>query len=193
MEIPNKTLEEVSKEFFSMLSEKDRRLFAAQQALERGYGGISSVHRQYGISINAIRRGQEELRTGTMLGSARQRRVGGGRIATLKQHPELSAHFVTLLEPYIAGSPQDGVLWTDKSDKELQAMLAAAGYSVGLSIVKQLLAENGLGKRTHRKTKTMGEHADRNAQFERIAELRADYQKRGQVVVSMDTKKRVGR
>jgi hypothetical protein len=38
----------------------------------------------------------------------------------------------------------------------------------------------------------MGEHTERNAQFERIAELRGDYQERGSVVLSMDTKKRVG-
>jgi hypothetical protein len=57
MEESTKTVEEISQAFFSALSEKDRRLFAAQQSLERGYGGISSVHRQYGISINAIQRG----------------------------------------------------------------------------------------------------------------------------------------
>jgi transposase len=161
--------------------------------LERGYGGISSVHRQYGISINAIIRGQAELKANTMVASGHQRRQGGGRKGTLKKHPELSAMFARLLEAHIAGDPQNGVLWTDKTDKELQAMLSEeAGFPVGISIVKQLLAENGLGKRKHRKTKTMGEHTERNAQFERIAELREDYHERGQVVLSMDTKKRVG-
>lgn len=79
MEQSTKTLEELSQTFFLSLSEKERRLFAAQQSLERGYGGITSVHRQYGISINAIQRGRRELETGTMLTSDRQRRVGGGR------------------------------------------------------------------------------------------------------------------
>ena len=55
-----------------------------------------------------------------------------------------------------------------------------------------LFFRRSLGKRKHRKTKTMGEHTERNAQFERIAELREDYHERGQVVLSMDTKKRVG-
>ena len=193
MEESPKTLEEISQTFFLSLSEKDRRLFAAQQALERGYGGLSSVHRQYGISINAIQRGRRELQEGTIVPSGRQRRVGGGRRSTLKTRPELSRAFAVLLEPHIAGNPQDGVLWTDKSDTELRIMLQEAGYDVGISIIKQLLAEHGLGKRTHRKTKTMGEHQDRNAQFERIAELRREYQERGSVVLSMDTKKRVGR
>ena len=98
-----------------------------------------------------------------------------------------------LLEPHLAGDPQTGVLWTSKTDTELQAMLQEAGYTVGISVLKQLLAENGLGKRTHRKTMTMGEHTDRNAQFERIGALRTDYQERGQAVLSMDTKKRVRR
>lgn len=193
MDTPTVNLEAISKQLFSILPEKERRLFAAYQALERGYGGISSVHRQYGISINAIIRGQAELKANTMVASGHQRRQGGGRKGTLKKHPELSAMFARLLEAHIAGDPQNGVLWTDKTDKELQAMLSEeAGFPVGISIVKQLLAENGLGKRKHRKTKTMGEHTERNAQFERIAELREDYHERGQVVLSMDTKKRVG-
>jgi hypothetical protein len=79
MEQSSTTLEELSQAFFLSLSEKERRLFAAQQSLERGYGGISSVHRQYGISLNAIQRGRRELQSGTMLTSDRQRRVGGGR------------------------------------------------------------------------------------------------------------------
>lgn len=190
METSSKTIEELSSDFFSILSEKDRRLFAAHQALERGHGGITFVHRRYGISINAIRRGQKELREGTMLSSGRQRRPGGGRKATLKRCPEISATFARILEAHIAGNPQDGTLWTEKSDKELQDLLAGAGYSVGLSIIKQLLADNGLGKRSHRKSKTMGEHIERNAQFERIAELRQDYRERGEVVLSMDTKKK---
>ena len=190
MEKSPKTLEEVSQAFFLSLSEKDRRLFAAQQALERGYGGLSSVHRQYGISLNAIQRGQRELQDGRMPPSDRQRRVGGGRKSILKKRPEISHAFSRLLEPHIAGNPQDGVLWTDKRDTELQEMLAQAGHRVGISIIKQLLAENGLGKRKHRRTKTMGEHQDRNAQFERIAELRADYEQRGDVVLSIDTKKK---
>jgi hypothetical protein len=79
MEQSSTTLAELSQAFFLSLSEKERRLFAAQQSLERGYGGISSVHRQYGISFNAIQRGRRELQSGTMLTSDRQRRVGGGR------------------------------------------------------------------------------------------------------------------
>jgi hypothetical protein len=193
MEETTKTLEEISQAFFSGLSEKERRLFAAQQSLERGYGGISSVHRQYGISINAIQRGRRELQEGTIAPPDRQRRFGGGRKSTLKTRPEISNAFARLLESHIAGNPQDGVLWTDKSDTELRLMLQEAGYDVGISIIKQLLAEHGLGKRTHRKTKTMGEHQDRNAQFERVSELRRDYQERGSVVLSMDTKKRVDR
>lgn len=86
MEQSSTTLEELSQAFFLSLSEKERRLFAAQQSLERGYGGISSVHRQYGISLNAIQRGRRELQSGTMLTSDRQRRVGGGRKKNASPH-----------------------------------------------------------------------------------------------------------
>ena len=140
-------LESISKRLFSILPEKERRLFAAHQALVRGHGGISFIHRQYGMSINAIVRGQAELKAGTMIASGRQRRKGGGRIALLKKYPEISAVFVRLLEPHLAGDPQTGVLWTSKTDTELQTMLQAmlqeAGYTVGISALKQLLAEIG--------------------------------------------------
>ena len=85
MEETTKTLEEISQAFFSGVSEKERRLFAAQQSLERGYGGISSVHRQYGISINAIQRGRRELQEGTIAPPGRQL-VGVMRLARIQRN-----------------------------------------------------------------------------------------------------------
>ena len=45
-------------------------------------------------------------------------------------------------------------------------------------------------KRKALKKKAGGGHINRNAQFERIAELRASYEAEGNPVVSVDTKKR---
>lgn len=180
---------ELSQRLYQALSEKERRLFAAYESFHRGRGGISSAHQDYGLSIRTIRKGRAELRANTIV-AGRQRRRGGGRTATLKKYPELSKVFLEILDVHIAGSPQKEVLWTDRTDKELQEKLKERGYTIGLSIIKQLLSENGLGKRKHQKTKTMGEHADRNAQFERIAALKEEYAAKNAVILSMDTKKK---
>lgn len=43
---------------------------------------------------------------------------------------------------------------------------------------------------SRKKKRTMGEHAERNAQFEKIAQLKQDYLGAGKPVISMDTKKK---
>jgi hypothetical protein len=64
-----------------------------------------------------------------------------GVVENLPSKPALSFRepLPFCFKPHIAGNPQDGVLWTDKSDTELRLMLAEAGFEVGISIIKQLL------------------------------------------------------
>lgn len=83
-----------------------------------------------------------------------------------------------------------GVLWTNLSLCELSRRLKALGTPAGRRTIRRLLRQLGLGRRTARKKKTMGHHPDRNAQFEKIAELRQTYQAAGDPVISIDTKKK---
>lgn len=53
-----------------------------------------------------------------------------------------------------------------------------------------MLKRHGYVKRKPLKNKAAGGHVNRNAQFERIAELRALYQAKGNPVISVDTKKK---
>jgi hypothetical protein len=48
--------------FFENLSEKDRRHYAAVEALKLGHGGISYISDLFGISIRTIERGLDELK-----------------------------------------------------------------------------------------------------------------------------------
>lgn len=64
------------------LNERQRRLWAATEALNRGRGGIALVSRALRISPNTIKKGMQEIRSG--LGDAapppsRIRKPGGGR------------------------------------------------------------------------------------------------------------------
>jgi len=56
--------------------------------------------------------------------------------------------------------------------------------------IRRLLRKLNIGRRSARKKKTMGHHPDRNAQFERIAQLRQEYRLAGDPVISIDTKKK---
>ena len=79
---------------------------------------------------------------------------------------------------------------TNLSLRELSRRLGAMGTPAGRRTVRRLLRQLGLGRRTARKKKTMGHHPDRNAQFEKIARLRQEYQDAGDPVISIDTKKK---
>jgi len=83
-----------------------------------------------------------------------------------------------------------GVLWTNLSLRELSRRLLELGTPASRRVIRRLLRQFKLGRRTARKKKTMGHHPDRNAQFENIARLRHEYQDAGDPVISIDTKKK---
>jgi hypothetical protein len=96
-----------------------------------------------------------------------------------------------LLQEFTGGDPMRvGVLWTNLSLRELSRRLLALGTPASRRTIRRLLRKLKLGRRTARKKKTMGQHPDRNAQFENIGRLRQEYQDAGDPVISIDTKKK---
>lgn len=97
-----------------------------------------------------------------------------------------------IVEVHTAGSPvEPGKLWTNRSARALRDELCEAGFSVSANTVDRLLREElDLGRRQMVKTLALGEHKDRDAQFRRIAKLKAQYFRRGWPVLSVDTKKK---
>jgi len=85
---------------------------------------------------------------------------------------------------------REGVLWTNLSLRELSRRLAALGTPASRRTIRRLLRQLHVGRRTARKKKTMGQHPDRNAQFDNIARLRREYETAGDPVISIDTKKK---
>ena len=82
------------------------------------------------------------------------------------------------------------VKWTNLSRRQISKRLAELGTPVSKNIVARLLWIEGFRRRKPQKKRTMGEHADRNAQFVKIAELKEQYMQAGEPVISMDTKKK---
>lgn len=73
-------VEKRMRDFSLTLSEKDRRRFAAVEAVQHGYGGTAYVSRVLGISTKTIERGLAELdHLEDDPAAGRVRRPGGGR------------------------------------------------------------------------------------------------------------------
>lgn len=96
------------------------------------------------------------------------------------------------VEDHTAGSPVDAdQLWTNRSASELARELSEQGHPVDPKTVEQMLKKDlGLSRRQMVKTVSMGQSADREAQFERMQQLKAEYLEQGFPVVSIDTKKK---
>ena len=108
------------------------------------------------------------------------------------EEPELVETLRQIVEVHTAGSPvEPGQRWTNRSPSELADELSTAGFSVCANTVTRLLKDElELSRRSAVKTVALGENADRNAQFERIAQLKKKYFRKGWPVISIDTKKK---
>jgi len=85
---------------------------------------------------------------------------------------------------------REDVKWTNLSRRQIAKRMTELGAPVSKNIVSRLLWNEGFRRRKPQKKRTMGEHADRNAQFEKIAKLKEQYLQAGHPVISIDTKKK---
>ncbi len=105
--------------------------------------------------------------------------------------PDLDAAFLEIVRPYTAGDPmQAGVLWTNLSLRRLATELSQRGFRVSVPVVVQLLHKHRLGRRKALKKRSFKHHPHSDRQFQNIARLRALYEKAGNPIFSIDTKKK---
>ena len=116
----------------------------------------------------------------------------GGRKKASLADPELVPQLQHLVEAHTAGSAvEPGCVWTSRSCASLAAELDELGFSVCANTVDQLLRHDlGLSRRKMEKTLTMGQSADREAQFQRLNQLKQYFLARDWPVLSIDTKKK---
>jgi hypothetical protein len=174
------------------LNEAGLRLWAANEALSLGYGGVSAVSRATGISRTTIHAGMAELErpAAAAAGEGRVRRSGGGRKRVTEKDPGLRDALNRLVDPVTRGDPESTLRWTSKSTTKLARELTKGGHPVSQRTLCDLLAAEGYSLQSVRKTREGAQHPDRDAQFHHLnAQAQAAIQD-GQPVISVDTKKK---
>ena len=175
------------------LDERRRRQWAAAEAREIGWGGVSVVARATGLSRPTILAGVRELQLPAAQRAAtaqRIRRPGGGRRAVTTTDPTLLAALMALIEPTARGDPESPLRWTCKSTATLAAALTQQDHSVSDRTVASLLKHAGYSLQANRKTREGTGHPDRDAQFAYLNARVAASHRRGQPAISVDTKKK---
>ena len=171
-----------------------RRHWAATEASDLGWGGITLVARATGLARNTILVGVRELEHRRVhprdAVSLRIRDLGGGRKPLTQIDPGLQAALDALVDPATRGHPESPLRWTCKSTGTLAEELQRQNHPVSDRTVAALLKASGYSLQANRKTREGSRHEDRNAQFEYISRRVVTFQKQGEPVVSIDTKKK---
>ncbi len=177
--------------FYSSLSEKDKRRYAAIEVLKLPYGGRSYIRKLLNCSYPTIDSGISELKGETLSGSSVVRAPGGGRKSSIESIPGINELFLKVLKDFTAGDPMDQkVKWTHLTHSEIIKAMSAEGIDISKPIVKKLFKKHGYVKRKAFKNKKLGTTENRNEQFENIAEKKRLYEEIGNPVISVDTKKK---
>ena len=175
------------------MDERRRRQWAAAEARELGWGGVTLVSQATGLSRPTITAGLRELDLPAKQRAAlaaRVRRPGGGRRPLIEIDPGLLTALEALIEPATRGDPESPLRWTCKSTPRLADELTRQGHPIGERTVATLLRKAGYSLQANRKTREGTAHPDRNAQFEYINASVRRFQKQGQPAISVDTKKK---
>lgn len=184
-------IEKFIKETYSKLSEKDRRIYAAVEALKLPRGGKSYMAALLGCSRNTIQRGIFELKNPNSVLKDRIRGKGAGRKSAIETIKDIDDVFLKVIDDHIAGDPMNGkIRWTNLSHKKIAEKMKDTGINISVTVVKKLLKKHGFAKRKALKNKAIGSSKNRNEQFEKIAQLKGQYLADGNPVISMDSKKK---
>ncbi len=197
--------------FYMTLNEQDRRRFAGFEALQIGHGGRNYMAKILGCSRNTVSKGAREVSGwstkdveqrirqqdgGKQKGPKRRLRKSGGGRKPYDVNLEtvgLDEKFLDVLRDHTAGDPMDKqVRWTTLTHREIvKALWDDHHIPVSRTVVRKLLKKHDYRRRkAQKKLGFKQDITDRNAQFENIARLTAEFEAAGNPMVSLDTKKK---
>jgi len=179
--------------FYTSLSEKDKRRYAAIEAKKMGHGGIKYISELFGCHRNTITEGKNEIEN-TVPEKFNEKAIrvrGGGRKSCFEKIPELDQAFQRVVQEHTAGDPmQPEVKWTYLNQSQIVEGLKQQGIEISAPIVRKLLDKHKYVKRKAQKQLAIGQTENRNEQFENIDRLKQEYRDAGNPIISIDTKKK---
>ena len=177
----------------ALMDERTKRIWAATEARALGRGGVARVMEATGMSRQRIASGIREIESSGAAGvpaTGRVRAPGAGRKRLSDRDPGLAAALEKLVDPATRGDPEGPLLWTSLSAEKLAEALREQGREVSGRTVARMLRAMGYSLQANRKTTEGRQHPDRDAQFNHINRRARAFQRRGDPVVSVDTKKK---
>lgn len=185
-------IEQQLRQYYQSLSEKDRRRFAAIEALTLGHGGIRYIAQVLGCDPQTVREGMRELHHLPQdPAGKRVRKPGGGRKKTEAKHPSVVQHVQDTIKDRTAGDPmRTDVVWTDLTPQDIADSLLGHPVCVGPRIVRRILDTLGFARRQMAKVVPGGDSPQRDAQFRHVSHLIQEFLAAGNPVLSIDTKKK---
>jgi hypothetical protein len=185
-------IERLLYQYYQSLSEKDRRRFAALEAIKLGHGGIRYIAKVLACDPQTVKDGMRELKQlpDDPAGS-RVRKPGGGRKKTEVKQAALIQQGQDTIKDRIAGDPmRQDVVWTDLTPQEISQSLREHAVCAGPRIVRRILDGLGFARRQMLKVLPGGDSPHRDAQFRHLAHLIQEFLAAGNPVLSIDTKKK---
>ena len=85
----NKKIEDQMVAFYNNLQEKDKRHYAAVEAIKLGYGGIKYISSLLSCTRQTIYKAIDELKENNLLPSGRSRNKGAGRKNCLEENKHI--------------------------------------------------------------------------------------------------------
>ena len=155
---PLKTLEMMRK-FYNTLSEKDKRRYAATEAMKWGHGGIKIIAEILGCARSTIHIGIDELQSlsADEEYDPRIRTEGAGRKPYDQTIDRIDEAFLDVVKNHTAGDPMDSdVLWTHLTRAEIAQRLNEDHHiSVSKTVIQQLLKKHNFKRRKAQKKQTI--------------------------------------
>jgi hypothetical protein len=178
----------------STLNEAQRRWYIADKVLDLGRGAISRLSGITGLSRTTITKaiaevtGRRRLREGAA--GFLVRHPGGGRKKVEDIDRGLVRELQAILDETTAGTPTSPLKWTTKSTRGIAEELTRRGHPVSWRTVARCLHDLDYSLQSNRKTIEGSQHPDRDAQFRYINQQVTRSIRRGDPVISCDTKKK---
>jgi hypothetical protein len=123
--------------YYQSLSEKERRRYAAIEAVKLGYGGQVYIRGLLGCHHETLALGLSELEDEGKLGQKRIRQPGGGRKSALETITGLDEAFLRVLERHTAGSPMEETA-TTRTGLNVFTKILDKTYHTGRKVTEEL-------------------------------------------------------